>query len=55
MDKHLLDTELRTDPFAKSESRGGNRRIKVELPLAVYYDVPVPDRLVTVHAVWRVA
>ena len=52
---NALDADLRKDPFARSESRGGNRRIKVEFPLAVYYDVSHADCLVTVHAVWRVA
>ncbi len=51
---NTIDADLRRDPFAKSESRSGDRRIKIEFPLAVYYDVSEEDALVTVYAVWRV-
>jgi hypothetical protein len=49
-----IGRNLRSDPLAKSESRGSKRRIMVELPLAVYYGFSEPDLLVTVYAVWRV-
>lgn len=47
-----IDAQLRRDPFATSESRGGSKRIMMEAPLAVAYDVSPNDIMVTVWAVW---
>ena len=41
------------DPDTKGEARSGPTRLLVEDPLAVYFKVNEPDRLVTVRAVWR--
>jgi plasmid stabilization system protein ParE len=50
---NTIDARLRKDPNTAGESRQGVTRILVEPPLAVYFDVSDPDRLVTVWAVWR--
>lgn len=48
-----IDAMLRKDPLNVGESRQGERRVLIEPPLAVYYDVSIPDRRVFVRAVWR--
>jgi hypothetical protein len=48
-----IDAALIQDPLTKGEARTGPTRILVEAPLAVYFNVSQPDRLVSVWAVWR--
>jgi hypothetical protein len=48
-----IDARLAQDPQLVGEARDGTTRILVESPLAVYFDVNEPDRLVSVWAVWR--
>ena len=48
-----IDTWLAKDPLLVGEARESATRILVEPPLAIYFDVSEPDRLVTVWAVWR--
>jgi hypothetical protein len=48
-----IDTQLRDDPLAVGESRGGPTRVLIAEPLRISYDVPPDDCLVTVWAVWR--
>jgi hypothetical protein len=50
---NTIDRELADDPDIKGEAREGQTRLLVEAPLAVYYDVKEPDRLVIVWDVWR--
>ena len=50
---NAIDRTLANDPDTKGEARSGSTRILVEDPLAVYFRVSEPDRLVTVRAVWR--
>ncbi len=49
-----IDAQLRRDPFATSESRGGQTRLMIESPLVVAYEVIPDDCLVSVWAVWMV-
>ncbi len=48
-----IDRILARNPLSAGEAREGNRRILFVPPLAVYYDVNLDDRKVTVTAVWR--
>lgn len=48
-----IDWLLRRDPLNQGEARDDGVRILIEAPLAVYFTVSVPDRLVSVFAVWR--
>jgi hypothetical protein len=50
-----IDRLLADDPLNVGESRAGNVRILIELPLTVLYEVYSEDTLVTVFAVfyWR--
>jgi hypothetical protein len=48
-----IDARLGNDPQLAGEAREGMTRILIEPPLAIYFDVSEPDRLVTVWAVWR--
>ena len=50
---NAIDRALAADPDTKGEARAGSTRVLVEDPLAVYFQVSEPDRLVTVWAVWR--
>jgi hypothetical protein len=50
-----IDSILRLNPYAHSESRDEDFRILFVPPLAVLFDVNDADRLVTVRAVWRPA
>jgi hypothetical protein len=50
---NAIDGRLRNDPDTAGQPRGGVTRILVEPPLAVYFDVDEPNRMVTVWAVWR--
>ena len=47
-----IDARLHRAPQVEGESRWGATRILLTPPLAVYYDVSEPDRLVSVWAVW---
>jgi hypothetical protein len=47
-----MDAELAHDPQTKGEARLGATRILIQAPLAIYFDVSEPDRLVSVWAVW---
>lgn len=49
----LIDELLRTDPLGYGESREGNERLLVMLPLIVRYQVSGDDCMVTVSAVWQ--
>ncbi len=49
-----IDSALRNTPYRVGESRAGNVRVVVAPPLAVRYAVFEADRIVEVHAVWRV-
>jgi hypothetical protein len=48
-----IDYLLARDPENVGESRAGQTRILIEPPLAVLFEVSLPDCLVTVFAVWR--
>lgn len=50
---NAIDQMLASNPLSVGEARDGNRRIVVVPPLAVYYTVSEPDRLVSVFDVWR--
>jgi hypothetical protein len=50
-----IDTILRSNPHAHSESREANLRILFVPPLAVLFDIREADRVVKVRAVWRPA
>ena len=50
---NTIDQLLKSDPESKGESRGGNVRILIHAPLAVYFKVSPDDCKVTVFAVWR--
>jgi hypothetical protein len=39
---------LGLDPLGIGESREGNRRVLIEWPLAAFYEVSEPDRMVKV-------
>jgi len=45
---HRVDEKLRLDPVEAGESRDDKRRIYVDLPLVVVYELTEDDRLVTV-------
>jgi plasmid stabilization system protein ParE len=47
-----IDALLQRDPLSQGESRPGNRRILIVLPLAVIYDVDPNARTVTVWSAW---
>lgn len=49
-----IDQILGTDPNGAGESRTDGRRILIELPLVVYYEVSAPDRRVRVLRVLAV-
>jgi hypothetical protein len=49
-----IDYCLRYRPDAAGESRGGDRRLLITGPLAVTYEVRLPDRIVKVLDVWRI-
>ena len=51
---NAIDRSLAVDPYRDSESRSGNDRVMFVRPLAVRYTVSAADRMVTVHAVWRI-
>jgi hypothetical protein len=48
-----IDLELQRDPQLKGESRSGNRRILIELPLAIVYRIDDADRKVWVTSIRR--
>lgn len=48
-----LDRRLTEDPETEGESRGGNKRITFEKPLAIYFDVDAAGKLVRVGRVWE--
>lgn len=48
---HRLETRLCTDPFADTESRGGNVRVIFEAPVTVYFRVDRAQSRVTVHGI----
>jgi hypothetical protein len=45
---HRVDEALRLNPVEAGESRGDERRIYIDLPLVVIYEIAEDDRLVTV-------
>lgn len=49
-----IDRSLARNPHARSESRGGTKRIMFVFPLAIYFKVDDTKRQVAVYAVWRV-
>jgi plasmid stabilization system protein ParE len=49
-----IDLALRNTPYRVGESRTGAVRVVVSPPLGVEYTVYEADRLVEVHAVWKV-
>jgi hypothetical protein len=49
-----IDADLTADPLNAGESRGGDTRIHIVSPLAVYFDVDDVQHEVSVWAVWRV-
>ena len=48
-----IDTLLRTSPETRGESRDGGRRILIESPLGVVFQVKPQDHIVHVLSVWR--
>lgn len=48
-----LDRRLTDDPENEGESRGGDRRITFEKPLAIDFDVYPDRKLVQVVRVWE--
>lgn len=50
-----IDSILRSNPYAYSESREQDLRIMFVPPLAILFEVREADRIVTVRAVWRPA
>jgi mRNA-degrading endonuclease RelE of RelBE toxin-antitoxin system len=46
-----IDSTLANDPFGVGESRADNRRILIELPLSVFYEVDTLNRIVHVVSV----
>jgi hypothetical protein len=49
-----LEAALRCDPLNVGESRGGNRRMVIDHPIAMRFTVSEPDRLVRVTAFWHI-
>jgi hypothetical protein len=49
-----IDAQLQRDPHSFGESRSGMRRIGIELPLGVDFEIREDDRQVLVLRVWRV-
>jgi hypothetical protein len=50
---NAIDAALQSDPLGVGESRSGIKRILIEPPLAVLYDVIEDDGKVVVWQVWR--
>jgi hypothetical protein len=48
-----IEALLRSNPYAQSESRDGNKRVIFAPPLGVMFTVSDADRIVTVRAIWR--
>lgn len=48
---HRIDLALQADPTAVGEGRGGDDRLLFDPPLAVYYRVAAPARMVFVLSV----
>lgn len=48
-----LEAQLQADPLNAGESRGGKRRLVIELPLAIDYQTDADDMLVTVIRVLK--
>ena len=48
-----IDWVLEHDPLNAGESRDDDVRIVIEPPLAILFTTSVPDRIVSVFAVWR--
>lgn len=49
-----IDATLQRDPEAQGESRDEGRRILIESPLGVLFQVSPTDRVVLVLAIWRI-
>lgn len=48
-----VEHELRTQPQTKGESRSGNERILIELPLAILFEVDHAKGKVYIHQAWK--
>ncbi len=48
-----IDRALLSSPTQQGEERDEGIRILIDAPLAVYFTVSEPDRMVTVFAVWQ--
>jgi len=48
-----IDWLLERAPLDQGEARDDNVRILIEAPLAIYFTVSEPDRMVSVFDVWR--
>ena len=50
---NAIERQLASDPFNAGESREGSKRVLIEPPLAVLYDVSEQDRTVSVWSVLK--
>lgn len=48
-----VEQELRDRPESKGESRSGDERILIELPLAVLFEVDQAKSEVDIHQAWK--
>lgn len=48
-----IDASLAREPQLVGESRGGSTYIAIVAPLAVFYDIDEPNRLVRIWDLWR--